>query len=186
MSIDFRIVVLISGRGSNLHSLLAAAQRYRITRVISNKEEAPGLAIAARANIPTASITRARYPTLDAQKSAILEAVARESPDLVVLAGFMQILAPDFVSTFRRRILNIHPSLLPKFVGLDTHSRAIAAREHEHGCSVHLVDLGLDSGEVIAQATVPILPHDTPESLGARVLEREHKLYPWVVNSVAI
>lgn len=185
MATDFRIVVLISGRGTNLKSLIEAAQHYKIAQVISNKSAAPGLAIAAARGIPTSVITRDEYRSLDEQKEAILQAVRSARPDLVVLAGFMQILPPTFVDIFQDRIVNIHPSLLPKFVGLDTHARALAAGERVHGCTAHLVDSGLDSGAIIAQAAVRVDANDTAESLGAKVLEREHDLYPWVINAFA-
>lgn len=185
MSFDFRIVVLISGRGTNLKSLIAEAQHYRIVRVISNKGDAPGLAIARESEIPTAIHPRSDFTSLDAQKEAILAACRQESPDLVVLAGFMQIIPPEFLAAFPRRVINIHPALLPKFVGLDTHARALAAGETEHGCTVHLVDNGVDTGEILAQAKIPIVPGETAEALGARVLEREHMLYPWAINAIA-
>ncbi len=185
MSADFRIVVLISGRGTNLKSLIDGAQHYGIVRVISNKEDAPGLAVATQAGIPNTAYPRSRFSSLDAQKEAILDGTVHESPDLVVLAGFMQIIPPEFITAFPRRIINIHPALLPKFVGLDTHARALAAKETEHGCTVHLVDIGVDTGEILAQARLPIVPGDDAASLGARVLEHEHALYPWVVNTIA-
>lgn len=185
MSNDFRIVVLLSGRGSNFKSLLEAAQHYKIVRVISNNADAGGLAIATDAGIPTRVVSRQAHPTLAAQKAEILRVAASAAPDLVVLAGFMQIIAPDFLAEFPRRVINIHPALLPKFAGLDTHARAISAGETEHGCTVHLVDSGIDTGETIAQATVPVAPDDTAETLGARVLVREHALFPWVVTTIA-
>jgi phosphoribosylglycinamide formyltransferase-1 len=147
--------------------------------------DALGAAAARAAGIPTRLIPRTDYPTLGAQKAAILTATQDAAPDLVVLAGFMQIVAPEFLAAFPRRVINIHPALLPKFPGLDTHARALAAHESAHGCTVHVVDAGIDTGDIIAQAAVPVSPDDTAETLGKRVLTREHVLYPWVVNEIA-
>ena len=179
------ITVLISGRGSNLASLMKDAKNYRICGVISNRSEALGLKIAADAGIPAFSFPRENYSSIAQQKEAIFNQVHKLSPDLVALAGYMQIVEPNFVAAFLGRMVNIHPALLPKFPGLDTHQRALAAGEKEHGCSVHYVDQGVDTGQVIAQAACPVLKSDSSETLAARVLTQEHRLYPWVVNSIA-
>jgi phosphoribosylglycinamide formyltransferase 1 len=173
-----RVGVLISGRGSNLRSLIDAGQdAYEIVLVASNVEEAPGLDIARAAGIPTfakghAGLKRAEF---DALIDAALRAHGVEA---VALAGYMRILSEGFVDGWAGRMVNIHPSLLPLYKGLDTHARAIAAGDAKAGCSVHLVTAGLDDGPVLAQAEVPILPGDTPDTLAARVLIEEHRLYP--------
>ena len=185
MSPQFAIVVLISGRGSNLRSLIENSTHYRIAAVISNRSDALGLAVAKSSGIPAISIGRERFPSLTAQKEAIFKQVVEFSPDLVALAGFMQIVPTNFVNAFLGRLINIHPALLPKFPGLDTHRRALSANEKQHGCSVHYVDTGVDTGPIIAQAGCPILPGDTEDLLAARVLQHEHCLYPWVANQIA-
>ena len=179
-----RVVALISGRGSNLKNLLENATSFSVAAIVSDKPEAAGLAFGKERGIPTISHARSEYPSLSAHKEAIYESVRTFVPDVVVLAGFMQIVAPHFVEEFKGRIINIHPALLPAFPGLHTHERAIAEGSHEHGCTVHVVDAGVDTGSIIAQAAVPVLNSDTPDSLGARVLAREHLLYPWVLNMI--
>jgi phosphoribosylglycinamide formyltransferase-1 len=158
---------------------------YRVGAVISNKADAGGLEWARKHGIPTHLVLRRDYQSLQECKQALLETVQNTSPDLVALAGFMMILQPDFVDAFEGRLLNIHPSLLPKYPGLDTHARALQAGDSEHGCSVHFVEAGLDSGPVVAQARIPVLSGDTADSLAARLLPLEHKLYPWVIRRVA-
>ena len=173
-----RIAVLLSGRGSNLQALLDARQdAYEIVLVGSNVADAPGLAIARAAGIATFAhahqgLKRAAFDALidDQLRAHDVEAVA--------LAGYMRILSEGFVERWAGRMVNIHPSLLPLYKGLDTHARAIDAGDHFAGCSVHIVTAGLDDGPVIAQACVPIMPWDTPETLAARVLIEEHRLYP--------
>ncbi len=181
-----RIVVLVSGSGSNLQALIDAVSerriRGRIAAVLSNNPQAYGLERARRAGIPTEVVDHRDFPSREAFDRALAERIDRYRPDLVILAGFMRILTPDFVRHYQGRMLNIHPSLLPKYRGLDTHARALAAGEREHGVSVHFVTPELDGGPVIAQARVPVLPDDTPETLAARVLEREHRLYPLVTS----
>ena len=181
-----RIVVLVSGSGSNLQALIDAVAegriRGRIAAVLSNNPQAYGLERARRAGIPTEVVDHRDFPSREAFDRALAERIDRYRPDLVILAGFMRILTPDFVRHYQGRMLNIHPSLLPKYRGLDTHARALAAGEREHGVSVHFVTPELDGGPVIAQARVPVLPDDTPETLAARVLEREHRLYPLVTS----
>lgn len=183
------IVVLISGSGTNLTALLAAASKptasFRITCVISNNSEAHGLERAREHEILTRVIERQHYATLQAHKEAVLEEVLSQKPHLVVLAGFMMVLHDRFVHSFPGRIINIHPSLLPLYPGLHTHERALADNRKTHGCTVHFVDSGVDTGAVIAQAEVVIPEGSTPESLRTLVQEREWRLYPWVVESIA-
>lgn len=178
------VVVLISGSGSNLQALIDAqgAWPYRICAVISNERTAFGLERARRAGIPTAVVSHRAYADRAAFDQALTAAIDRRAPGLVVLAGFMRILTAAFVAHYAGRILNIHPSLLPKFRGLHTHRRALEAGEQEHGASVHFVTAELDGGPVILQGRVSILPTDDPEQLGARVLATEHRLYPQVVG----
>ncbi|RMG53838.1 MAG: phosphoribosylglycinamide formyltransferase [Gammaproteobacteria bacterium] len=180
------IVVLVSGSGSNLQALIDAVHEGRIhgriSAVVSNNPEAYGLERARRAGIPTEVIDHRNYESREAFDRALAERIDRYHPDLVVLAGFMRILTPEFVEHYRGRMLNIHPSLLPKYRGLNTHARAIEAGDSEHGVSVHFVTPELDGGPVIAQARVPVHADDTPERLAARVLEQEHRLYPLVTS----
>jgi len=178
------VVVLISGSGSNLQALIDAqdAWPYRIVAVISNERTALGLERARRAGIPTAVVSHRACADRAAFDQALIATIDRRTPGLVALAGFMRILTPAFVAHYAGRILNIHPSLLPKFRGLNTHRRALEAGEHEHGASVHFVTAELDGGPVILQGRVPILPGDDPEQLAARVLTAEHRLYPRVVG----
>lgn len=205
-STPMRISVLISGRGSNLAALIDAERAGNlggaIVRVISNRPDAAGLARASAAGIPTtvvdhrAFLTRAVSPSADSTREASLSAFsARETfdaalrdaidadrPDLVVLAGFMRVLGASFVRHYEGRLLNIHPSLLPAFAGLDTHRRALAAGASKHGCTAHFVTAEVDGGPIVAQAEVPVLPGDDAERLAARVLEEEHRLLPEVVS----
>ncbi len=178
-----KIVVLISGRGSNMENLAKHSENFSIIGVISNNTNAAGLEIASGLGLKVTAIPKTT--TLKAQKGAIYECVRSLQPDLIVLAGFMQILEPEFVSEFLGRIINIHPSLLPKYPGLHTHQRAIDAGDTSHGCSVHIVDSGIDTGPVIAQAAVAVETHDTADSLQKKVLEQEHKIYPWVINAIS-
>ncbi len=184
-----RVGVLISGRGSNLQALLDAcadpAFPAEIVLVISNQAEAPGLERAARAGVPARTIARRDHPdraTCDAAMTAALEAAGVE---LVCLAGFMRLLSEAFVEHWRDRMINLHPALLPLFPGLDTHARALEAGVKLHGCTVHLVRFELDSGPILGQAAVPVLPGDDVETLAARVLEAEHRLYPHCLRLVA-
>ncbi|USI74581.1 phosphoribosylglycinamide formyltransferase [Sphingomonas morindae] len=180
-----RVGVLISGRGSNLRALLEAEQdAYAIALVVSNRPDAPGLAIARAAGVPV------HAPAPDGRGRAAWEAEADAAlraagVELVALAGYMRILSPAFVAGWEGRMVNIHPSLLPLYKGLDTHARAIAAGDAEGGCSVHLVTAALDDGPVLAQARVPIHAGDTPETLAARVLVEEHRLYPRALAELA-
>lgn len=170
------VVVLISGRGSNLQAMLDAG--IPVSAVISNRPGAGGLEIAARRGIATAVIEHRRYATREAFDAALAEEIDRHAPRLVALAGFMRVLTPGFVAHYAGRLVNIHPSLLPEFPGLDTHARALAAGAKRHGCTVHFVTAELDHGPVIAQASVPVLPDDTADTLAARVLAQEHQIYP--------
>jgi phosphoribosylglycinamide formyltransferase-1 len=181
---DGAITVLISGRGSNLKALIQHQSGYRVAHVISDRADAAGLFIAREQGIQTTVVTRERFSTLSDFKSGVLEAVQASKPDVVALAGFMVVLQPAFIEAFLGRLVNIHPSLLPLFPGLHTHERALEARAAHHGCTVHYVDAGVDTGPLIAQAVVEVLPTDTPSSLSARVLTHEHLMYPWVLSRI--
>jgi phosphoribosylglycinamide formyltransferase-1 len=180
------IVILISGRGSNMEAVVRAAQAEqwpaRIAAVISNRADAKGLAFAAGRGIATAVVANQDYPTRAEFDAALQAAIDAFAPDLVVLAGFMRILTPPFVAHYAGRMLNIHPSLLPAFPGLATHRQALAGGVAEHGATVHFVTAELDHGPIVAQATVPVLPGDTEETLSARVLVQEHLLYPRAIR----
>lgn len=182
-----RLVVLISGRGRNLQAFIEATRDGRIAAdialVVSNRADAAGLALAEAAGIPTCVIAHRDYPTREAFDAQLVAAIAPLQPDLVLLAGFMRILTPAFIRAFEGRLLNIHPSLLPRHPGLDTHARAIAAGDAEHGASVHLVTEELDGGPVLMQGVVPILATDDAASLAERVMrEVELRIYPQVVS----
>ena len=180
------IVILISGRGSNMEALVRAAQAEqwpaRVAAVISNRADAAGLAFAAAHGIPTAVVEHKDFASRVQFDQALQELIDSYAPDLVVLAGFMRILTPAMVEHYAGRMLNIHPSLLPRFPGLDTHNRALAEGVSEHGASVHFVSVELDHGPIVAQATVPVLPGDTEATLAARVLAQEHQLYPRAIR----
>lgn len=188
MSARKRVGVLISGRGSNLQSLIrAAAGDYpaEIVVVVSNVAGAPGLEHARRAGIAAETVPHKDYASREAFDAALDVALRRAGVEIVCLAGFMRLLTPGFVEKWRDRMLNIHPSLLPAFPGLDTHARALQAGVRFAGCTVHFVRAAVDSGPIIAQAVVPVLPGDTPEALAARVLEAEHRLYPLALKLAA-
>lgn len=176
------LVVLISGSGSNLQAFIDAVGAgelpARIAAVISNKADAYGLERARRAGIATEVLDHRPFERREDFDAALRERVERYRPDLIILAGFMRILTPAFVSPYRGRLFNIHPSLLPRYPGLDTHRRAIEAGDREAGATVHFVTEDLDGGPPIIQAKVPILAGDTPERLASRVLEQEHAIYP--------
>lgn len=180
------LVILISGDGSNLQVIIDAAENeglpIDIRAVISNNPAAYGLERAQRAGIPALAIDHRAYPGRGAFEAALQTAIDAYQPALVVLAGFMRILGTGFVTHYLGRMLNIHPSLLPAFTGLDTHRRAIEAGTAEHGASVHFVTSELDGGPVIIQARVPVLPDDDVKRLAARVLEQEHRIYPLVIR----
>jgi len=170
------MVILISGRGSNMQAMVEAG--LPVAAVISNRADAAGLKYAAGRGIATAIVAHRDYATRDAFDAALAQAVDGFRPDLVALAGFMRIFTEGFVLRYQGRMLNIHPSLLPAFPGLDTHARALAAGVKLHGCSVHFVTAELDHGPIVIQAAVPVLPHDDEARLAARVLAQEHRIYP--------
>ncbi len=180
------IVVLISGRGSNLHAILQAVQAGAIPAavraVVSNDAQAPGLAYARAAGVPVHIVDHRAYATRALFDQALIEVIDRYSPALVVLAGFMRILTPEFIRHYSGRLINIHPSLLPEFPGLDTHARALAAGAREHGATVHFVTPEVDAGPAIIQARVPVLPDDDPQRLAARVLAEEHRILPLAIR----
>ncbi len=180
------VVVLISGSGSNLQALIddlhGAAGQARIRAVISNRADAQGLARAQAAGIQTRVLEHKAHAGREAFDTALMAEIDAFAPQLVVLAGFMRILGGDFVRHYHGRLLNIHPSLLPRHKGLDTHRRALAARDIEHGCSVHFVTEELDGGPLVVQAVVPVEAGDTPELLAARVQRQEHLIYPLAVR----
>ena len=176
-----RVAILISGRGSNMRALVEQARDYRVVLIASNKPQAAGLEWARERGLPTWASDSKGVPKeeFDRVLSGVLE---EHRVGTIALAGFMRILSPGFVADWAGRIVNIHPSLLPKYRGLDTHARAIAAGDEVSGCSVHIVTEELDAGEVLGQAEVPLRPDDTPESLEQRVLAAEHDLYPKILN----
>jgi phosphoribosylglycinamide formyltransferase-1 len=187
MAIDkTRLVILISGRGSNLQAILDGARNGElpvdIRAVISNRAGAYGLERARQAGVEALTLDHMTFSNRDEFEAALRETIDGYGADLVILAGFMRVLSADFVEHYQGRILNIHPSLLPKFRGLKTHERALEAGEREHGASVHFVTPELDSGPVIIQARVPVFPGDDPETLAARVLEQEHRIYPKAIR----
>ena len=182
----FPVVILISGRGTNLQAIVDEVRAGKlpadIRAVISNNPEAAGLQQARAAGLHTEVVDHRTYPTRAAFEQALAQAIDRHTPTLVALAGFMRILGRDFIERYHGRLINIHPSLLPKYPGLDTHARAIAASETQHGASVHFVIPDVDAGPVILQAAVPVLPNDTPATLAERVLKEEHRIYPLVIR----
>ena len=184
----FNIVVLISGKGTNLQALIDASHRssYKISAVISNKAKAIGLNRAKISGIDTYVIEQESFDSKLEFEESLATRISEINPKLIVLAGFMKVLGPQFVKLFRGKIINIHPSLLPEYPGLNTHQRVLEDKKKIHGMSVHLVTEDLDGGPVIAQDSVHVLPDDTIESLAKRVLEREHIIYPKVVESLAI
>jgi phosphoribosylglycinamide formyltransferase-1 len=177
-----RVVVLLSGRGSNFKALLDADLPVQFTAVISNRPEAAGLDYARAQGIPAISLNHKNYPTREAFDEVLAKETDKAGADLVVLAGYMRILTKDFVKRFEGRLLNIHPSLLPAFPGLRTHESALAEGVKIHGCTVHFVTPTLDHGPIVIQAAVPVLPDDTPDTLAARVLAQEHRIYPQAVR----
>jgi phosphoribosylglycinamide formyltransferase-1 len=185
-----RVAVLISGRGSNMATLMAAAQApdypAEVVLVVSNRPDAPGLAYAGEAGIATAVVDHTTFgDDREAFDRALDAALTAARIEIVCLAGFMRLLTPWFVRRWSGRLLNIHPSLLPQFKGLHTHRRALAAGATQHGATVHFVVPELDSGPIVAQAAVPVLEGDTEDTLAARVLEVEHRIYPQALRQVA-
>jgi len=169
------MVILISGRGSNMQAMVEAG--LPVAAVISNRADAAGLAYAAGRGIATAIVPHRDYATREAFDAALAQAIDGFHPELVALAGFMRILTEGFVQRYQGRLLNIHPSLLPAFPGLDTHARALATGVKLHGCTVHFVTTELDHGPIVIQAAVPVLPHDDEARLAARVLAEEHRIF---------
>lgn len=184
-----RVAILISGSGSNMVALadsMTGGHPARPVLVLSNVATAGGIAKAQATGIATAVVEHKPFGRdREAFEAALIETLDAARPDIICLAGFMRILTPTFINHFAGRMLNIHPSLLPKYKGLDTHSRAIEAGDDEAGCSVHEVTAELDGGPILGQARVPILPGDTPDDLAARVLPMEHRLYPAVLARFA-
>ena len=180
-----RIVILISGRGSNMEAMLHARDRgelpVEIAAVIANRADAAGLAVAASRGIPTRAVAHKDFADRAAFDAALSKCIDDFNPGLVVLAGFMRVLGAEFVTRYAGRLINIHPSLLPAFPGLDTHARALAAGCKVHGATVHFVTAELDHGPIIVQAAVPVLPMDDERALAARVLVQEHVIYPRAV-----
>lgn len=180
------LVILISGRGSNMAALAKACQNpdfpADIAAVISNKAGAQGLKTAQDMGISTHIVAQDDYPNRDAFETALADAVDEYQPDLVCLAGFMRLLKGAMLDRYEGRILNVHPSLLPAYKGLNVHQRVIDAGERTSGCSVHLVTRDMDAGDVIVQKTVPVLPDDTPDTLAERILEQEHSAYPEAIR----
>lgn len=174
------VVILISGRGSNMQALVEAG--LPVAAVISNNPAAEGLTFARTRNIPARAIDHRAFSDRVAFDAALTEAMDAYKPDLIVLAGFMRILSEPFVDHYQGRLINIHPSLLPAFTGLDTHQRALDEGVKIHGCTVHFVTSQLDHGPIIIQAAVPVLADDTPATLAARVLAQEHRIYPQAVR----
>jgi phosphoribosylglycinamide formyltransferase-1 len=184
-----KVGILISGRGSNMAALIGAAADpaypAEIALVISDRADAAGLDYARRHRVATALVERTAFPTKRAFEAALTTSLESAGIELVCLAGFMRLLSPSFVAAWRDRLLNIHPSLLPAFPGLDTHQRALAAGVRLHGATVHFVRAEVDNGPIVAQGAIPVLPGDTPETLAARVLTVEHRLYPLALRLVA-
>lgn len=182
------IVILISGRGSNMKSIVDAVNdgtlNVNVAAIISNRPDAAGLDFAEQQGIHNTVIDHKLYDSREQFDQKLASEIDRFSPDLLVLAGFMRILTAEFVEHFSGRLINIHPSLLPKFKGLNTHQRAIDAGDKEHGASVHIVTPELDDGPVILQARVPVLANDDASTLAKRVLEQEHKLYPDAIKKL--
>ncbi len=184
-----RVTILISGRGSNMRALIEAASApdypAEIVLVLSNIADAGGLAFAQARGIPTEVVEHGKFSSRDAFDEAMDARLSAANTEIVALAGFMRLLSAAFTEKWRGRMINIHPSLLPAYKGLHTHRRAIEAGEKTHGATVHFVEPELDSGPVILQAKVPVLPGDTEDALAARVLEQEHRIYPEALRLVA-
>jgi phosphoribosylglycinamide formyltransferase 1 len=177
-----RIVILISGRGSNMEALINADIPAAVTAVISNNADTAGLVAARQHGVTSMVVDHRDFSDRSAFDAALAREIDAHQPDLVVLAGFMRVLSGTFVDHYRGRMLNIHPSLLPAFPGLDTHRRALAAGVRIHGCTVHFVTAAVDHGPIVIQAAVPVLPSDTEAHLAARVLREEHRIYPQAVR----
>ncbi|MEM8749740.1 MAG: phosphoribosylglycinamide formyltransferase [Pseudomonadota bacterium] len=184
-----KIAVLISGRGSNMGALARAAMDpdypAEIVLVLSNRPHVAGLELAMEHDLPIAVVHHQEYDDRDAHEDAVTEAIEEAGAELVCLAGYMRILNEKFVNHWRGRIINIHPSLLPAFRGVDTHARVLERGARFHGCTAHFVNLELDGGPIIAQAIVAVDPNDTEETLAERVLAQEHRLYPHALKLIA-
>jgi phosphoribosylglycinamide formyltransferase 1 len=183
-----RVAILISGGGSNMATLVRDMGQGGYAQpvlVASNDPNAGGLTKAAAQGIPTAAVDHRAFPNREAFEAALAEKIDATGPDILCLAGFMRILTPGFIRRYQGRMLNIHPSLLPKYPGLHTHARALAAGDTVAGCTVHEVTADLDAGPILGQARVPVLPGDTEDSLAARVLQAEHQLYPATLRRFA-
>jgi phosphoribosylglycinamide formyltransferase-1 len=189
-----KIVILISGRGSNMEAIITACrvERWpaRVVCVIASRPEAAGLAFAATAGIATVALDAKHEPSRERFEAELIAAIDAHQPDCVVLAGFMRVLSESFVHRYADRMLNIHPSLLPSFAGLDTHRRALEAGVRVHGATVHFVSPIVDAGPIVAQAVVPVRDDDTVDALAARVLAVEHRLFPraieWFLSGKAV
>jgi phosphoribosylglycinamide formyltransferase 1 len=177
-----KIVVLISGRGSNMQAIIRARPLAEIAAVISNRAGVAGLKVAAEAGVTTQVVDEREFPSREAFEGALARAIDQHSPDLVALGGFMRVLGGDFVRRYSGRMLNIHPSLLPAFPGLHTHRRALQEGVKLHGCTVHFVTPQVDHGPIIVQAAVPVRVGDTEATLAARVLQQEHRIYPLAIR----
>lgn len=177
-----KLVILISGRGSNLQAILDAGLPAEVAAVLSNREDAKGLQLARDRGIPAYGLAHTGFASRAEFDQAMMQLIDRHAPDLVVLAGYMRILTDEFVQHYAGRLMNIHPSLLPSYPGLNTHARALADGVKIHGCTVHLVTPALDHGPVIVQAAVAVRGDDSAETLGARVLAAEHRIYPLAVR----
>lgn len=176
------LVILISGRGSNMQALLEAGLPINRVVVISNNPDAEGLKIAASLGALVSCIDHRNFQSREAFDAALADEIDRHQPDLVALAGFMRILTDGFVLRYQGRLLNIHPSLLPAYPGLQTHRRALQDGVRIHGCTVHFVTAAVDHGPIVIQAAVPVMPDDTPQILAGRVLQAEHRIYPQAVR----
>jgi len=189
LSIDKKVAVLISGRGSNMSALIKAAKAddypAEIVLVISNKPCAKGLEVARSENIPAIAIDHTEFESREGFEDALHKALLDHDIEIVVLAGFMRKLTGSFTCKWEGAMINIHPSLLPKYKGLDTHQRALDAGDKEHGCTVHYVTAELDAGPIVMQAKIPVLEGDTPDDLAARILEQEHRIFPLSLAKVA-
>jgi phosphoribosylglycinamide formyltransferase-1 len=189
MTGKLRLAVLISGRGSNLQAILDQAVSgelpAEVVAVISNQPGVYGLERARQVGVPALELDHRHFADRPSFEAVLMNLIDSYQPDLVILAGFMRVLTAGFTEHYRGRLLNIHPSLLPKFRGLHTHERAIVAGETEHGATIHFVTAELDGGPLIVQARVPVLPDDDPESLAGRVLAQEHRLYPQAIRWLA-
>ena len=188
MTVPLPVAVVISGRGSNMEAIVRAAQRpdssYKVVRVIADRETAGGLARAAALGIPTSIVPLKSFPDRFSFEAALAAEIDGTGARLIALAGFMRILSAEFVRQYEGRLLNVHPSLLPKYKGLDTHARALAAGDSHHGVSVHYVTAELDGGPVIMQGRLAVRPGETPETLSARVHALEHIIYPHVCSLI--